>query len=55
MNTLIRTSAFAALGLTALQAIPSLLDRGRVRRVANAKAVSAGERDGGNPELEYAP
>ena len=49
MNTLIRASAFAALGFAAFRAIRFLLDgQGRARRVADAKAVSAWEGEGGN-------
>jgi hypothetical protein len=49
MNTLIRASAFAALGFAAFRAIRFLLDRqGRARRVADVKAVSAWEGEGGN-------
>jgi hypothetical protein len=48
MNTLIRASAFAALGVAAFRAIRFLLDSDRVRRVADVKAVSAWEGEGGN-------
>lgn len=48
MNTLIRASAFAALGFAAFRAVRFLLDSDRGRRLADAKAVSAWEGEGGN-------
>ncbi len=48
MNTLIRAGALAALGFAAFRAIRFLLDSGRARSVADAKAVSAWEGEGGN-------
>ena len=39
MNTLIRAGALAALGFAAFRAIRFLLDSGRARSVADAKAV----------------
>jgi hypothetical protein len=48
MNTLIRAGALAAVGFAAFRAIRFLLDSGRARSVADAKAVSAWEGEGGN-------
>jgi hypothetical protein len=48
MNKLIRASAFAALGFAAFRAVRSLLDSDRGRGLADAKAVSAWEGEGGN-------
>lgn len=48
MNKLTRTAALAALGSAALWAISRLADNGRARRVANAKAVTTWEGEGGN-------
>ena len=48
MNTLIGACALAALGFAAFRAIRFLLDSGRARSVADAKAVSAWEGEGGN-------
>jgi len=48
MNTLIRASAFAALGFAAFRAIRFLLDSDRGRGVADAKAVADWEGEGGN-------
>jgi hypothetical protein len=48
MNILIRASALAALGFAAFRAIRFLLDSGSARSVADAKAVSAWEAEGGN-------
>lgn len=48
MNTLIRAGALAALGFAAFRAIRFVLDSGRARSVADAKAVSAWEGEGGN-------
>jgi hypothetical protein len=47
MNTLIRAAALAALGSAAFCAI-FLLDKRRARKVANAKAVTTWEGEGGN-------
>jgi hypothetical protein len=47
MKTLIRAAALAALGSAAFWAIFSL-DKSRARRVANAKAVTTWEGEGGN-------
>ena len=49
MNTLIRAGAFAALGFAAFRAIRLLRDQqARARTVADVKAVSAWEGEGGN-------